>query len=547
MESNSSPPPKKQESNSSPPPPEKSPKKPLEESGPSFKEKRIREITLIYYSQPLVRKAIFEFSENRECIPRYYEGFGKRPDTFQYEQDILEQVRRGTTSFHCSEELWEDPLEISTELSPTEFNDLRIGWDMLLDIDSLYLEYSKIYTKLLVDTLKSHGIENIGVKFSGSKGFHVIIPWKAFPEKVYGQETKDMFPEWPRLICGYLSEVIQSELSDKIFENESLKEIAEKTGIKEEDLEITECRSCNRPATKKFLITWNCPYCKTEIQMQNKTKRIPVCPDCRKQLTEISRREIDICEFCNINSNKNPELFSKTRENTDSLIVADLILVSPRHLFRMPYSLHEKTALSSIVIDKDKVEGFQIKDAKPFKAEIKSYYPEAKPGEAKELLLKALDWQEQKDKEEKTIEKQKSSISPSSTLSKPSKQEYNKVSIPNPTEDIFPPCIKSISQGIKQDGRKRALFILINFFKSLGLTEEELEKRITEWNEKNYNPLKKGYIVAQLNWYRRHPARLPPNCDKPNYKDLTFCKPDELCRQIKNPVSYAVKMFFRKG
>ena len=166
----------------------------------SFKEKRLREILFIYYSRPDVRKAMFEFAQNRETIPRYYEGSGKRPDTFQYDSDILEQVRKGATSFHCSEEIWEDPLEISNEFSEQEFNDLRIGWDLLLDIDSPYLEYSKIYADLLIKTLEFHGIENIGVKFSGSKGFHILIPWKAFPKEIYGQQSKNMFPEWVFLV-----------------------------------------------------------------------------------------------------------------------------------------------------------------------------------------------------------------------------------------------------------------------------------------------------------------------------------------------------------
>ncbi|MDD5192882.1 MAG: hypothetical protein PHX96_07125, partial [Candidatus Nanoarchaeia archaeon] len=173
----------------------------------SLNEKRIREITLAYYSINEVKKAIFQFSINRECIPRYFEGFGKRPDNFQYESDIIEQVRKGATSFHCSEELWRDPLELSTEHKEQDFNELRIGWDLLLDVDSPYLEYSKFYSQLLIETLEFYGIRNIGVKFSGSKGFHVIVPWKAFPKQIYGQETRKMFPEWPRLICQYLSSV----------------------------------------------------------------------------------------------------------------------------------------------------------------------------------------------------------------------------------------------------------------------------------------------------------------------------------------------------
>ncbi len=955
----------------------------------SLNEKRIRELTMVYYSNPEIRKAIFNFSENRECIPRYYDGFGKRPDNFQYELDILEQVKRGATSFHCSEEIWEDALEISNEFSEQEFNSLRIGWDLLLDIDSPYLEYSKIYTCLLIEVLRFNGVENIGVKFSvagdtniliklgeniklarinnviellkkgirldvlslnkngklqfskiynylehedilyniyhsqskiplkstghhsvfiwykgeilqkkvselkkgdylvsynafenpfvqdnkglinkfefsknqfskeiierkipltsglmrligyflaeghttkiinqvgfsfnrgeieyikdvtdllknitkrkisirhpnkgstqilihskewynffknfcgekkqkhvpefswkvprnlflemlrgyirgdgykmgeyrivvksvskrlikefvwlcklnniscslsceqnkphklpqgnyfkgsfvyilnipkselpslefnrdrnklspyprdkifpidglkevyykikpkifnhhrpeqvtlrkkranlkrirkvlnwfekfksidydyeckriilnyeklfdsdisvvevkevikrekqkvydvsveeteaffgndypillhnsGNKGFHIIIPWKAFPEEVYGQKTKDMFPEWPRAICNYLSKIIQPKLAEKIFEQEdSLKEIAKRTGKKQEELLITECLSCHKPAEKRELVTWECPNCKNEVIMLRKTKRIPKCPndDCRNSLVEIKSKEIFYCKFCDINSNKEPDMFAKERQKTESLIEADLILVAPRHLFRMPYSLHEKTALSSIVIDKEKVKEFQITDAKPFKKDIKNFYPDAKPDEARELLLQALDLKEQNEATEKF------QIKPKPKEFNNIKKDYKQVKIPNPTIDLYPPCIKNILKGVKQDGRKRALFVLINFFKSLGLDNEELETQINEWNEKNYKPLKQGYVRSQLYWHNKQNSRLPPNCDKPNYNDLGVCSPDELCRQVKNPVNYAMKMYFKK-
>ena len=513
----------------------------------SLKEKRIRDVTFIYYSRPDVRKAILSFAKNRECIPRYYEGFGKRPDTFQYDQDILEQVRRGATSFHCSEELWQDPLEISNELSEQEFNDLRIGWDLLLDVDSPYLEYSKIYTKLLIDVLEFHGIENVGIKFSGSKGFHVIIPWNAFPKEIYGQKTKDMFPEWPRAICKYLSSMIQKKLGEEILQDDSIKELVKKTGKQEQELIVRECIKCHRPAVKKNLITWICPYCKNQIVniegSFNKRKKSK-CPECRKDLIEKFREEISFCEFCQIDSQKNPGMFEeKERFATEKLIEADLILVAPRHLFRMPYSLHEKTALSSRVVDKDKVKEFQITDAKPFKIDIKEFYPIAKPEEARELLLQALDYKEQKDREEEQV---KALPTPSFNKSKTTKDKnFQNVKIPNPSEEILPPCVKLILKGVPQDGRKRALFILINFFKSLGLDEQELENKINEWNEKNYKPLKQGYVRSQIQWHNRQTARLPPNCDKPHYKDLGVCKPDALCREIKNPLNYAVKMHFR--
>ncbi len=509
----------------------------------SFKEKRIREITLAYYSIPEVKKAIFKFSENRECIPRYFEGFGKRPDTFQYESDIIEQVRKGATSFHCSEELWRDPLELSTEQREKDSNELRIGWDLLLDVDSPYLEYSKIYAQLLIEALDFHGVKNIGVKYSGNKGFHIIIPWKAFPKQIYGQETCKMFPEFPRLICQYLSSMIQPKLADKIFGQDNLRELAKKTGNKEEELLITECLNCHRPAVKKELVTWICPYCKNELIMIRKNKRIPKCPndDCRKIMAEKSRKEIYFCEFCNKNSNKAPELFAKTREKTEKLIDADLVLVAPRHLFRMPYSLHEKTALSSIVIDKNKIKDFQLTDARPLKVQVKNFYPDAEEGEAKNLLLQALDWKEQRDKF-----KHKSSDNFDAANSQgSSSKNYKDIQLTNLTEEFFPPCIKLILKGIKDDGRKRALFILMNFFKSLKLGDEEIFEKIKSWDEKNYNSLKQGYIMSQINWYKKNQTRLPPNCDKPLYKELGVCHPDEICRQIKNPINYVFKKYFR--
>jgi len=53
--------------------------------------------------------------------------------------------------------------------------------------------------------------------------------------------------------------------------------------------------------------------------------------------------QIYVCDKCNLDSINNPDNFSDTTK-TDlfELMGLDLVLVSPRHLFRMPYSLHEK-------------------------------------------------------------------------------------------------------------------------------------------------------------------------------------------------------------
>ena len=59
---------------------------------------------------------------------------------------------------------------------------------------------------------------------------------------------------------------------------------------------------------------------------------------------------------CNISSKDKPDNFSRHIEiDLFDLMGLDL-LISPRHLFRMPYSLHENSGLSSIVLSEDELE-----------------------------------------------------------------------------------------------------------------------------------------------------------------------------------------------
>lgn len=417
----------------------------MEDTG-NIKEQRIRKITQLYYSRQDIQKAIFSFSANREVIPRYFEGFGKRPDSFQYESDVFELVKKGATSFHCSEELWKDPLKLSTALSREELNKLRNGWDLLIDIDSKYIDYSKISAQVILNMLNFYGIKNIGLKFSGSKGFHILIPWNSFPEEVNEIKTSDMFPEWARIITKYLMEMTKKELIEKVTE-------------------------LNKPSK----------YIKD---------------------------------------------FQASEE-----VMPDLVLVSPRHLFRAPYSLHEKTALASVVLNPEELENFDLSDANPMKAKVRNFFPESEKGEASRLLIEALDWYET-NIDSSNAQSEKSEFKPV----KPLKFE-------NLSEKNFPPAIQKILQGM-EDGKKRALFVLINFFRSIGMEKEELEKRIYDWNQKNKTPLNEGYIKTQISWaYRRQPV-LPPNFDKDYYKGIGVYPTDEE-KKNKNPVTHMARKNFR--
>src|SRR3989344_5364766 len=213
-------------------------------------------------------------------------------------------------------------------------------------------------------------------------------------------------------------------------------------------------------------------------------------------------------------------------------VMPDLVLVSSRHLFRMPYSLHEKTALASIVLKPGEIEKFEMKNADPMKLskeDIRNFMPDSKEGEASELLMQALDWYKENNKDEKNSKERTSDFKPIKLL--------------NLSEEHFPPSIITILKGVS-DGRKRALFVLINFFRSVGMDRDELEKRIYEWNKKNKIPLKEGYIKSQLLWsYRKKPI-MPPNC-KEFYQGIGVCVPDDFCKLIKNPVNYTIRKNFQ--
>lgn len=413
----------------------------MQKNPASYREQRIRKITHLYYSRSDVQKAMLEFSKNREICPRYFEGFGKRPDSLQYVGDIFELVKKGATSFHCSEELWHDPLKIITGMTEKQSDELRIGWDLLIDIDSKYIDYSKIMAEIIIKMLKFHGVKNIGVKFSGSKGFHLIVPWKAFPKQVNQINTSDKFPEYPRIITRYIMEKTKAKLIEKISD-------------------------LKRP-------------------------------------------------------NKYIKDFQAPKE-----VMPDLVLVSPRHLFRMPYSLHEKTALASVVLNQNKISEFELRDADPLKAEVKDFMPDSEEGEASELLMQALDWHRENNLASNDNEK----------------KEFKPIQLKNLSESHFPPCVKKILQGLA-DGRKRALFVLINLFRSAGMDRDELEKRIENWNSKNKPPIKQGYIKSQLMWSYKRKHILPPNC-KEFYQGIGVCLPDNFCSKVKNPVNYVVRKNF---
>jgi len=206
----------------------------------------------------------------------------------------------------------------------------------------------------------------------------------------------------------------------------------------------------------------------------------------------------------------------------------DTVAISSRHLFRMPYSFNEKTWLVSVPLHR--------KDILKFKKEMAEYrnvdselgfLDSFKENEARELFVQAFDWHAKLE------------------AVKELKELDHTFDIPEEAIPIeyFPPCIKTLLAGGLEDGRKRAVFILINFLRSAGWDFESINKELMDWNRRNKESLRENYINAQISWSKRQPTSyLPPSCDNESYyKDLGVCHHGGICDGIKNPIVYAFR------
>ena len=427
-----------------------------------------------YYSRPEIQNAIFEAAKNREVGVQFANGgYGKRPDILQYPSDVLELVKQGVVAFNFSEERWEDPLEIQSGMQRKDLDKLRIGWDLVLDIDSDFLEYAIIAADLIIKALQYYNVP-VTIKFSGRAGFHIAVPWEAFPETVEGVETRLLFPEAPKKIAQYLENMIEKPLAEELLKTETIDELQKKTQIPMEKLVVNG----------KF----------------------------------------KVFEIMHI----------------------DTVLISSRHLFRAVYSINQKSGLISIPIDTKNVLKFDKEMANPEKITmdyINSYKylnTDVIKSSARDLFVTAFDYSSKKS-HDKDIERD------FDEKERVEKLDYEEIKEAIP-EKLFPPCIKLILNGEIADGRKRAVFILINFLKSAGWSQQMIEMRFKEWNKVLKNPLREQDYLGQLRYSKDKEIIFPPNCDnKAYYIDIGVCKPDSVCSKIKNPVSYAKrKMWIMK-
>lgn len=229
-----------------------------------------------------------------------------------------------------------------------------------------------------------------------------------------------------------------------------------------------------------------------------------------------------------------------SEEGVEPFKIVSMDIFGSRHMFRLPYSLHERSLLVSLPIKIGQIDKFQKEDASPEKVRVveKFLVTQREVRDAEALVVEAFDWAAKYMKEK-----------PEALPEPKIKAKLRKI-----PESQFPPCVHSICKGVA-DGRKRSVFILINFLRNMGWKPEEIEKRLVEWNERNYPPLRTNYIRTQFRWHLQQDRNLlPPNCDNENfYTSFGVCKPDAICMgntqtiTIKNPVNYAFRRMRREG
>lgn len=440
-----------------------------------------------HYSRPEILTAIVANSANKEVVGSYGGvGYAKRPDIIEYEQDILELVKRGATSFHASEELWGNPLSIATGMSKKELSDLRTGWDLLLDIDCAEFAYSRIATDIFIRILKGFGINNVSVKFSGNHGFHIAVPFESFPKMFNGVPTAQLFPEAPRAVAELLKQhvVNNAELTNTLLEYEQGKH----PELSKNDLVETIAKNAQVDASKL-----------------------------------VRREENDIGMFT-----ERFELFE--------VLEIDTILITSRHLYRQVYSLNEKSGLVSIPINPDKVLAFD-RDLAKVENNVFSRYDymnreKSTPNEGAHLLIEAYDvLTHQKHLDEvnnqRTSEKKKEYLNQLEDFSE---------KIP---DTFFPKTIVELL-GKLSDGKKRAMFIIQNFLRCVGYADEEVEAMIIKWNKEQHEPLREAYLDGQIRHFKQNKNKvLPPNYTNDVYFSIVRHPLDYSETKFKNPVAYS--------
>ena len=452
-----------------------------------------------FYSNEKITNTMVTNCINKEIAGSYNgKGYTARPDILDNNGDIMFLVKKGITSFHMSEETWSNPMFIKKEENgKNNYNKIRIGWDLIFDVDCKNFDLAKVFSHLIIKALKDHDITAITCKFSGNKGFHIAVPFEAFPKELNGKKVVNLFPELPRAICAYLTSYISKKYIKLIGKKVCFDGVCF-------DMKIIESF-----AKKEDFISELCPFC-----FKTKKKSFE---DVALAGNKTTKRIVNSEKCCSENYMKKYEFFI----DLNSFDFIDSALVSPRHLFRTIYSNHEKSGLFSVPVDINKVLEFDKKQAEIDNIDFNiPFLIREVNEECENLFVKSMDFK------------------PPTTNTYDDFSDFTPMDEEVPFEQ-FPPCVINFLNGV-EDGNKRGVFYVINFLKCCGYSSKRVKEVLYTWNNKHHK-LRETYLKSQIKYANK--IILPPNCNNENgFKGILVCKPNEMCRRIKNPVKYSTNL-----
>lgn len=441
-----------------------------------------------FYSREDIQERILHFAKDREIGVMFDGYFGKRPDVIENKFDLQQLINKGVRSFHCSEERWLNALILGSEKKPSERDDNRLGWDLILDLDGVCFEYSQIVGKIIIDYFTKIGIQNVSVKFSGNKGFHIALPFESFSKYNGLNETRLMFPDVAKKIAIFLMYELRGEISKQILERDGgIEGVSKKYDIQMEELVNKDEGSHNFDFMKVIEID-------TILITSRHLFRAPYSFNEKSGLISIPVHKNRMMEF---------EKEEAKPQNVDPSKYVDFEFLK----YDLKYGKDGDKILHLI----------EEPDEDAFLGEGGSYIDSG-------------------DLEEKISIIQNRKRESMGKMILASGGEVFEIDGTIELKD-FPETIQFALQHNFVDGKKRALFLLLTYLTSINWTYETIEDLIKEWNSKQEEPLKDNYVKAQISWFKSQEGKIsPPKFSNDNYfkqigitqdiidKDINFFK-----------------------
>jgi len=157
---------------------------------------------LEWYKRSDVLQALLAQLVNREVWVSAENYVSPRPRAAKGDSDLLNLMPTGRIcSIYASIESFSNPLLLATE----KVESLRVTWDFVLDVDSsLGLGEAKRCTKAILSLLRDYDLHSARVKFSGRRGFHVLIDGGAFDCFATRSEFLEAYPIVPLQVARFI-------------------------------------------------------------------------------------------------------------------------------------------------------------------------------------------------------------------------------------------------------------------------------------------------------------------------------------------------------